>query len=156
MLQNWSPPRKITTPFFGQIAKECGFINNFQKLLDFVINSNLFHEFATKNSLPVAFGQGTRTNLRVKSCLSSTHSELFILLSSSTTGFTHVVNSPGPLETITTATDCYFIAVKPEYIKCGRRDLNSQGRSHTLLRRARLPIPPRPQRVFSNRGIPKP
>jgi len=34
--------------------------------------------------------------------------------------------------------------------------LNSQGRSHTLLRRARLPIPPRPQRVFSNRGMPKP
>jgi len=68
MLQNWSPPRKITSPFFGQFAKECGFINNFQKLLDFVINSILFHEFATKNSLPVAFGQGTRTNLRVISC----------------------------------------------------------------------------------------
>ena len=77
-------------------------------------------------------------------------------LSSFTTGFTHVANSPGPLEIITTATDFFFIAVKPEYIKCGRRDLNSQGRSHTLLRRARLPIPPRPQRVFSNRGMPKP
>ncbi len=76
--------------------------------MDFVINSNLFHEFATENSLPVAFGQGTRTNLRVKSCLSSSHSDLFTLLSSSMTGFTHVVNSPGPLEIITTATDFFF------------------------------------------------
>ena len=84
------------------------------------------------------------------------YDELFILLISLTTGFTHVANSPGPLEIITTATDFFFIAVKPKYIKCGRRDLNSQGRSHTLLRRARLPIPPRPQRVFSNRGMPKP
>ena len=102
MLQNWSPPRKTTIPFFGQLAKEFGFINNFQKLSDCVINSNLFHELATKNSLPVAFGQGTRTNLRVKSCLSSSLSDLFTLLSSSITGFTHVVNSPGPLEIMTT------------------------------------------------------
>ena len=94
--------------------------------------------------------------LRVKSCLSSSRSDFFILFSSSTTGFTHVVNSPGPLEIITTATDFFFIAVKQECIKCGRRDLNSQGLSHTLLRRARLPIPPRPQRVFSNWGMPKP
>jgi len=83
-------------------------INNFQKLLDFVINSNLFHAFATKNSLPVAFGQGTRTNLRVKSSLSLSNRDFFILLSSSTTGFTHVANSPGPLEIITTATDFFF------------------------------------------------
>ena len=74
----------------------------------------------------------------------------------STTGLTHVDNSPGPFETITTASDFFFIAVKPEYIKCGRRDLNSQGLSHTLLRRARLPIPPRPQRVFKHRWVPKP
>ena len=85
-----------------------GLNNNFQKLCDFVINSNLFHDFATKNSLPVAFGQGTKTNLRVKLSLSLSHSDLFILLSSSTTGFTHVVNSPGPLEIITTATDFFF------------------------------------------------
>ena len=51
--------------------------------MHFVINSNLFHDFATKNSLPVAFGQGTRTNLRLKSSLSSSHSDLFILLSTS-------------------------------------------------------------------------
>ncbi len=104
----------------------------------------------------MAFGQGTRTNLRVKSSLSSSHKDFFILLSSSTTGFTHVVNSPGPLETITIATDFFFISVTQEYIKCGRRDLNSQGLSHTLLRRARLPIPPRPQRVFKHLWAPKP
>ena len=91
-----------------------------------------------------------------KILLNTLANKFFILLSSSTTGFTHVVNSPGPLEIITTATDFFFIAVKPEYIKCGRRDLNSQGRSHTLLRRARLPIPPRPQRVFSKGGMLKP
>ena len=101
----------MTTPFLGQLAKEFGFINNFQKLLDFVINSNLFHEFATMNSLPVAFGQGTRTNLKVIFSLSSSHSDLFILLSSSKTGLTHVDNSPGPLETNTTATYFFFIAV---------------------------------------------
>ena len=40
------------------------------------------------------------------------HKEIFfILLISSTTGLTHVANSPGPLETITTATDFFFIAV---------------------------------------------
>jgi len=45
----------------------------------------------------------------VKSILSSLHSDLFILFSSSTTGFTHVVNSPGPLEIITTATDFFSL-----------------------------------------------
>ena len=46
--------------------------------MDSVINSNLFHEFATVNSLPVAFGQGTRTNLRLKLILSSSNLDLFI------------------------------------------------------------------------------
>ena len=101
-------------PFLGQSAKEGGFINNIQKLLDFVINSNLFHEFATLYSLPVAFGQGTSTNLMVKFSLFFLDRDIFILLSASTTGLTHVVNSPGPLETITTASDFFFIAVKPE------------------------------------------
>ena len=114
MLQNWSPPRKITIPFCGQLAKEYGFNNNCQKLFELIINSNLFHEFATVNSLPVAFGQGTKTNLRVKFHLSLLLRDLFILSSSSTTGLTHVANSPGPLETKTTAIDFFFIAVTPE------------------------------------------
>ena len=108
MLQNWSPPRKTTIPFFGHFEYKYGLINNFQKVFAFVTNSNLFHVFATLYSLPVAFGQGTKTNLKEKFNLSLVK-ELLILSRLSTTGLTQVDNSPGPLVIITTAT--FFLVI---------------------------------------------
>ena len=76
-----------------------------------MIKSNICQSFATENSFPVAFGHGTRvsTNLYF-----GTFEFLGLdcwFIKQLRTGLTHVANSPGPLETITTAADSFEIAV---------------------------------------------
>ena len=79
---------------------------------------------------------------------------MYTAISNESAAVVIVSNGPGELATWVKPVLDYLIKEKsksinlnvPNYklILCGRRDLNSQGLGHTLLRRARLPIPPHP------------
>ena len=117
------------------------------------MRSNCCQRLAASASMPVALGHGTSTSRRLRGeCLALGLSSN-CLWSCSASGRTQVLSSPGPLDTSTTAS-CGSVPDEPDKeMKCRWRDLNSQGRSHTPLKRACLPIPPHPRGRLSPMGL---
>ena len=122
------------------------------------MRSNCCQRPAASASIPVALGHGTSTSLKARGEWIALGLSSSCRWSCSASGRTQVLNSPGPLDTNTTESDgSVDRSVKRNGSdlekKCGWRDLNSQGRSHTPLKRACLPIPPHPRGRFSPSGF---